>query len=414
MQSKRLFLLVLVAVLVALGGFIVVNRNKQIVQEEPADIPEAHVDFGFDLLRLLGMQRQDRNLLFSPAGLAWSLSMTMNGAEGQTRDEIARTLHLENYSIDAINAAAKRSIAHLGSLDQQIQVSIANSIWLKQGYPLKDSFKTTMEQSYFMEGDTLDISSPQALQRINGWVNEKTQGKIPSVIDRLDDEMGMILLNALYFQGKWKEPFRPDDTEERRFSLTDASSLMHPFMKRSDMMQYLETKTFQSVRLPYGDNKEMQMVVLLPKTSDVHTFLGSITYSDWMRWMWLYEEENGTLLLPRFRMEWSSEQSDLKSALNQLGMSQAFLDSANFPGLSEEPTKIGFVGQKVSMEVNEEGTKAAAASPIGFGIATGVGINSEPPEPFSMEVNKPFFFAIITTETQEPLFMGIVMNPAQD
>jgi serpin B len=211
----------------------------------------------------------------------------------------------------------------------------------------------------------------------------------------------MYIINAVYFKGSWTKEFDKKLTETRPFTLSDSSTKSKPLMKKDGNFPYLETDSFQAINLSYGKNERISMYVFLPKNID--TFVNDLTPEKWNSWMTGFHTKKGTILLPKFKMEYEKQ---LKDILTTLGMSIAFSDKADLSGIGKE-LKISEVKHKSFVDVNEEGTEAAAVTIVGI-----VGASmSAPQETFYMEVNKPFFFAIRDNQSGEILFLGIVQNP---
>lgn len=225
-------------------------------------------------------------------------------------------------------------------------------------------------------------------------------GKIPSIVQAIPSHMVMYLINAVYFEGDWTTQFDKRLTEDRTFTPAEGAPKKHPLMRRHGKLPYLETEDFQTVSLSYGKNKRLAMYVFLPK--NLKSFVEKSDVNKWSNWMQQYRETEGTILLPRFKMQYQKELRDL---LAQLGMGIAFSDHADFSGIGTENFLISEVRHEAYVDVNEEGTEAAAATGVGIGITSG------PKKIFYMEVNRPFFFAISDRETNAILLMGIVQNP---
>jgi serine protease inhibitor len=216
-----------------------------------------------------------------------------------------------------------------------------------------------------------------------------------------------VLINAIYFKGTWTHEFDKNETDARPFHVRDGSVKIVPLMAVTEEFSYLENEKLQAITLPYGDG-EMSMKVFLPKeNSSLEEFKTMLTSENWAAWQKEFEVEKGTILLPKFRLEF---EASLNEALKSLGMATAFDENANFTKMINEDDHVSItnVKQKTFIEVNEEGTEAAAVTGIEMGI-TSAPIN----QPFHMEVNRPFFFAITEDATDTILFMGSISNPEQ-
>lgn len=373
-------------------------------------ISAANTRFGFQLFSEVFGQDGDRNLMVSPYSVSSALSMLYNGAAGDTQQAMADTLELQGMDLQAVNQANQALAAELENADPAVQLAIANSLWARQGVPFFPEFLNQVQEFYGAEITNLDFSDPAAVDTINGWVSEQTQGKIPDIVDSIDPDQAMFLINAIYFKGNWTIEFDPSATQEQPFYLPDGSTKPHPLMGRSGNFNYLETEQFQAVNLPYG-NERLSMYVFLPKDgaadSDLAAFAETLTAENWETWMAQFSQQPGNIRLPRFKVEYDVTLND---ALQALGMTPAFnAGQADFSNLSSEPTAIDRVRHKTFIEVNEEGTEAAAVTAITI-RTTSVQIE---PEPFQMTVDRPFFYAIRDNQTGTVLFMGTIVNPEE-
>jgi len=214
----------------------------------------------------------------------------------------------------------------------------------------------------------------------------------------------MVLINAIYFKGDWSRPFDKQKTTQKPFYSANGGSKQHPMMAQQGEYRYADTNLFQGVMLPYGEGRRMSMVILLPKKSSSLTELQrNLTAENWEQWMMQFRNRQGSIQIPRFKLEYDVE---LRSVLSQLGMANAFTNGANFSNLSQVPTKINRVKHKTFVEVNEEGTEAAAVTSIEIRMTAAI-----PTEPFQMNVDRPFFCAIRDNQTGSILFMGSIVNP---
>jgi len=364
----------------------------------------AYECFSFQLLSQLVKQDPDTNVFVSPFSVAIALVMTYNGAQGNTEQAIAKALGLDGLSLQEINAANQWLLSIGDNLNSQIQIAFANSLWVKQGISLDDDFVQRLKVAYLSEAANLDFVNPDAATTINRSVAEKTQEKIKELVAPIQIKNAiLVLINAIYFKGIWTQQFDKDRTKERPFTLPDGSLRSHPMMSQSSQYLYYEREKFQAVSLPYGDGR-VSMYIFLPKeSSSIEEFKTLLTVENWRSWMSRFYEMEGDIELPRFKSEYCKVLND---ALITLGMGEAFSDDANFEGMGAGAFMISQVIHKAFIEVNEEGSEAAAATAV---IMT-KGVMSR----FSMMVNRPFFYAIRDNQTGVLLFMGFVLNPALD
>jgi len=380
------------------------TRSTQISSE----LPFAHNAFGFSVLQELLKKNDDSNIVISPTSITLALSMTYNGASESTKLSMANTLKINKIDIKKLNEDSALLIKLLSNPDPQVTLSFANSIWYRKGISFLPEFLSTNKTYFNAEIQSLDFSLPSASDTINAWVSKNTKGKIPTIVEKpIDSSIIMYLINAIYFYGSWTHEFDPTLTQMKPFTLPDNSKIQHLLMKQTQNdYLYQETNTFQAIQLPYGKNKQLSMIIMLPKTS-LTTFLRQLTHTTWNSWMKSFSEMEGTVLLPKFKIEYKTS---LKNTLLALGMVPAFSsETANFSGMrKQKDLVISDVIHKTFIDVNEKGTEAAAATAVVM-MKTSM---AEPKKTFLMEVNKPFFFAITDTQSSEILFMGVIKNPA--
>lgn len=385
------------------------NAQKANVKQNRSVNPklvEANTRFGFKLFSEVLKQDGKENVFVSPSSVATALAMTYNGASGSTQQAIAKTLELQGMSLAEVNQSHANLREILESADPKVQLSIANSLWANQEISFNSEFLQRNQKFYDATVEKLDFSSPSAPQTINNWVKENTRGKITQIIDRINPDQVMFLLNAIYFKGNWSREFDKKQTADRPFYLTDRTQKKYPFMRQSGKYAYHETNQFQAVSLPYGDGR-LSFYVFLPKSpSNLTEFHKTLTAQNWQTWMKQFSRREGSIQIPRFKL---SYEIGLKKALSALGMQVAFDPSnANFTGLSSTKTNIDQVKHKTFVEVNEEGTEAAAVTSVGI-VATSIQIDRTPP--FNLVVDRPFFCAIRDNQTGEILFMGSILDP---
>ncbi len=362
--------------------------------------------FSLNLFRKLRQQAIGENIFLSPASVAFALSMTYNGATGDTQKAMAEALSLKDMSVAELNQANAALKASLENPDKTVELAIANSLWARQGIPFQPEFLKTNQEFYGAKVATLDFGDRQAPNTINDWVNENTRGKIKQIIDQLNPDEVMVLINTLYFKGAWTDPFPPEATQEVPFYVTPGKAKKHALMSRGGRYPYLETAEFQAISLPYGNNARLSMLVFLPKPNQtLAAFEQRLTPENWQQWTEQLRPRQGSITLPRFKQQYSTE---LKTALSALGMGIAFdANRATFGQLSPVSTKIDQVQHVAVIAVDEAGTEAAAAT------AVRIGVTSAPPpsEPFEMIVNRPFWFAIRDNQTKVVLFLGAISDP---
>ncbi len=366
-------------------------------------VAQAYNAFGFELLARTGKPLPRRNVFISPAGAALALAMVGNGAAGATRRQMANTLRLGDLTPSQINEANAALMERLSELDPKIQLRVANGIWTAKDARIRPEFIAVNHNAYHAEIAAADFGNPQTLGEINQWASRETGGKIQNFLDPpLDPRLRLIVLNAIYFKGDWTIQFDKTLTRDLPFTLAGGQSIAHPRMARTGSFDYCENDDLQAARLPYGDGK-ISMYLFLPRHG-LDAFLQNLNAESWERWLKSFSSRKGRLELPRFKLE---NKYDLTETLKAMGMPLAFGRDADFSGISPEPLMIGWVRQQTYVDVNEEGTEAAAVTGVGV---RAMAVRREPP-PFELIVDRPFFIALRENQTGLILFLGTILDP---
>jgi serpin B len=390
------------------------NSQKPEESRLMAQSPNALVDsklvdanrrFSFKLFSEILKQDSKKNVFVSPTSVAIALSMTYNGANGETQQAMAKALELQGMSLQQVNQANDALKASLETADPAVQLAIANSLWVKQGVTFKPDFMQSNQQFYKAKVTELDFAKPEAPGIINSWVKENTRGKIDKIVQQIDPADVLFLINAIYFKGKWTNEFDKNQTSERPFYLSNGTQKPHPMMSQSGKYRYYENETFQAVSLPYGKGRLSLYVFLPQKDTNLDRFQEQLTPENWQQWMNQFGMRQGSIQLPRFKFDYDIQ---LNTALKALGMEEAFdAGRANFSNMSPASVKIDEVMHKTFVEVNEEGTEAAAATSVRAVLTSA----RMPSQPFRMVVDRPFFCAIRDNQTGTILFMGSIQEP---
>ncbi|BDI33681.1 serine protease inhibitor [Capsulimonas corticalis] len=366
-------------------------------------VAAANTDFGFRLLRRLALEKTDANVFFSPFGVTQALTVAMNGADGSTQATISQTLGLQGIAIKDINSANTLLLPSLESADPQVDLSVANSIWVGKGITPSAAFQQICVQSYDAQAAALDFSSPSAADTINSWVDNKTNGKIDKIVSPSDiADSQMVLTNAVYFHGKWGSAFEKPLTRNGLFHLASARVKTLPFMSQDATFNYLDSKTLQAVSLPYGDGR-ISLYIIAPKDSGgLNAFLSTFHPSDWNDLLQNMRPASMTMIMPRFHVSYEARLND---ALASLGMGAAFQPGANFSPMGLRDGLISAARHKAILEVDEEGTIAAASTEIYMTASVKM------PPVNVMRVDRPFFCAIRDNATGTLLFAGAIRDP---
>jgi len=316
------------------------------------------------------------------------------------------TLELNGLTIDEINENYKMLIDALASVDPKVLMSIANSIWYKQTFNVEQDFIDVNQDYFYAEVSPLDFTNPDAVTTINNWVADKTKNKITEILDQIPAEAVMYLINAIYFKGIWKYEFDESETEEKPFYLSDGTTKDVPMMAQEGSFNYFSNDILQAVEMPYGAGN-YSMIILLPQSNKTpDDIIDQLSNENWNRWLSeFYEAEKVQIHLPKFKFEY---EDSLNNELINMGMEIAFSPyDADFSKINPlEQLYISRVIHKSFIEVNEEGTEAAAVTLVEISR-----IISEPETGIHFYVNQPFIFAIKEKYTNTIIFMGKVMEP---
>lgn len=359
-------------------------------------------DFGFSLFKYLYTSRTDSNVMLSPVSVALALGMTYNGTAGTTRQAFETTLCLSGLSQHDVNRVYSNLMNHLLIADPNLLVAIANSIWYRNTFSVEQMFLDTNHFYYNAAINPLDFSDPGAKDIINSWVAAQTRNKIPEIINQITPDDMMFLINAVYFKGSWKYRFDPTQTTAMSFDLGNGTNVNANMMFQEDTFPEFQNNIFSAIELPYTLNK-FSMIIMLPKSgktiNDIITNLSSQNWNDWLN---SFAERDMKVYLPRFKF---ATDKTLNAALSALGMGIAFTDGADFSGINPNVgLQITEVKHKTYIEVNEEGTEAAAV------ISIGIGTTSLPDNQFM--ANHPFLFAIKDNKSEAVVFIGVLGNPS--
>jgi serpin B len=347
-----------------------------------------------------------QNVFISPLSVALALSMAYNGARGDTQRAMAGALGLGSMAAGDLNAGSAALLAHLRGLDRGIELSLADSLWLRQGMRALPAFRQALLRYYGARTTTLDFGDPRAPAAINAWVSRQTHGLIQSIIERIPTDMVLYLIDALYFKGAWSAPFQAGLTRPGPFTPAGGGRRTLPMMSSTGSYRYNKTQTYEAISLPYGAGKVAMYIVLPAASSGLRGLQNWLDAGTWQGLPATLQEAMGTIVLPRFTVDYGT---GLKTALVALGMGLAFdplrADLSAMVELDGQRAYIGDARHKTVLKVDERGTLAAAVTSIG------VAATAMPMSTFKMTVNRPFFCAIRDETTGLLLFMGGIADP---
>ena len=362
--------------------------------------------FGFGLLRELDKTRADSNIFMSPLSASMALGMTMNGAAGQTFDEMRAALAFGTRPAEEINTSYRSLIEMLRALDPTVDFRIANSIWYRAGFPFEQTFLDESRRFFDARVSGLDFASPSAAPSINDWVRQSTNGKIDQIVDGpISNDVVMYLINAIYFNGSWTTRFDRNQTRTEQFHTIGGTTAPIAMMRRTDTVYVAETADAQVVDLPYGGGA-FSMTILLPKQGKtLGAVVSSLTAESWASAVANTTPRSIELQMPKFTLRWEALLND---PLQALGMRQAFnAGGADFTRMSRaagDRLYISRVKQKAFVDVHEEGTEAAAVTSVEIRVTCACG-------PQVIRIDRPFVFAIRERLSGTILFLGKIVRP---
>jgi serine protease inhibitor len=410
MKHFKIFLLVLVSVFLVQCSKKPIGNNQPIPEEPIVDLPllekeliEADNRFGLKLFEeIVKEESSDSNIFISPLSVAMALGMTYNGANGETQEAMQKTLELEGFTLEEVNQCYQHLTESLTQLDPKVEFGLANSIWYHLALTPREEFLDLCQEYFNALVRGLNFSNPDAADTINGWVEEKTNGKIKDLVNKpIGPSILMFLINAIYFKGDWTYQFDKADTKDDWFYLTNGSKKLCKMMEQRGLFNYFENDVIQVVDLPYGD-EDFSMTIFVPKYgTDINSLIEEFDQDKLSYWFTCLERDSVNVYLPKFKLEYGV---GLNHALITLGMGIGFFAGADFSRMYEGGgVYIDSVKHKSFIEVNEEGTEAAAATVV---IMKGGG-----PSVLQIRVDRPFVFMIRENASGTILFIGKIVHP---
>lgn len=363
-------------------------------------------DFGVRLFSQLAADTHE-NIMISPLSASAALTMLLNGAEGETYTQIREMIgYPAALDIKGINEAYKSLVGQLLHVDPKVTLTLANAIFYRQDFDVKPPFIQAMDREFDAHIRPLNFANPSAVEVINQWASDQTRGRIPKVLEEIDPEMVMFLMNALYFKGDWTYQFDASQTFDGNFYLDNGEVITAPTMRGNKKTRRYAGSGFDVVELPYGQSN-FSMVVVLPQSglNEVHAGFSPALWKEITDGLDSESQFTETIVqMPRFTFDFDAMLND---PLKSLGMVNAFNEKlADLSGISDWDIFVSFVKQNTFVEVNEEGTEAAAVTTVGVGV-TSVGPDQGPP---FFIIDRPFVFAIRERTTNTLLFIGQLTN----
>ena len=379
---------------------------KIILRKKSAEVIEADKAFGFELFREVYGLSQAENLMISPLSVSYALGMTYNGANGTTLDAFNDVLHFGDLTTQEVNESYKDLMDQLLTLDEQVEFSLANSIWYKEGFQVLAEFIQTNKDYFDAAVEEIDFDDPQTVEIINQWIEDKTNDKIKDMLDAIPADAVMYLINAIYFNATWKYEFEKDKTYTGDFRKSESVTSQAEYMRVSGDFNYTANADFSAVELPYGDST-FSMVVMLPaqdkELSDLVDQLDTENWDSWFTASWVTGVQ---VDLPKFKYEFKDL---LNSPLTNLGLGVAFTaGEADFTRIHPDGNLyISRVIHQTFIDVQEEGTEAAAATIVEVNLTSAGGSGN----PINFKADRPFLYVIKENSTGAIVFIGSVGSP---
>jgi serine protease inhibitor len=350
----------------------------------------------------------DSNAILSPPSAALALSMVLTGARGETADRMARAL---DPDADVPDPAGRSGALLAAARDRKdVTLQIASAVWVDTMLALQTGFQRTLASSYGAVARSVPLGSPRGLAAINRWADSATRGKIASLLNEPLPDSGLFVANAVHFKGKWLKPFDTRETRQRDFTLHSGRRVRVATMERTGAYGYRRAPGYQIVRLPYRGGRTSMYIVLPDSGVTIAALVDSLTDQGWPASLARADFRTVHILLPRFKVE---QTISLEPVLKAVGFGIAFdVGRADLRGIAQwkrdgRPAElyISRALQKVFVEVDEEGTEAAAV--------TGILVTAKevPPPPVQFVVDRPFLFLLRDEVSGADMFVGSVARP---
>ena len=381
------------------------------MSQDVKNIVNASNSFSLELYRYL--IDAEKNMFFSPISISTALSMVYTGARETTAEEMKSTLgfNLHWRRMPIAFEALLQEFEEIGEKEPASILKIANALWLQKEFSLLENFQYILSTHYKGSLIELDFKKvEEAMEKINQWTNEKTAGKIPKIFERKEDLEGseLVITNAIYFLGNWKESFKEKDTKDLPFYLISGSEIKVPMMYQKKRFVLAERPSYQALMMDYKDQR-LAMIFILPRSiGAIAEIEKTITVEKIEQIVKNTSANEVEVYIPKFTFSYSTE---LSKNLRKMGMVSAFTDEADFSGITDPKYfKISKVIHKAFVEVNEKGTEAAAVTAITMRVLGGP---LEPPQIPVFKADHPFIFLMYDKQTEAIMFMGRVMDPSK-
>jgi serpin B len=361
-------------------------------------------NFALKIFKKIAEDELGKNVFISPLSISIALGMTLNGADGSTYEAMRSTLSLSGITQQEVNESYQSLIQLLTKIDSKVIMQIANSIWYRNTISVKPDFIETNKKYFDALISPMNFNDPATVNTINNWVKESTGGKIDKIVENIDPRTIMYLINAIYFKGSWQYQFDKNKTTDDLFKKESGGTVQCKMMNMETDFYISSNDTFTMLDIPYGKGN-FSMTILLPaKEKTVKDVVGILTDAAWKNSLNSLSKMKKQLYMPRFKMEYKIK---LNETLKALGMEIAFDPyNANFKKIYEGVGNayISSVDHKTFVDVNEEGTEAAAVTSVTVGV-TSIQDNI-------IKLDRPFIFVIREKTSNCILFIGKLEDPS--
>ncbi len=376
-------------------------KPNQLLKAIPATFAEQTSEFAFDFLKKHNAEEKaDKNYFVSPLSLHIALGMLLNGTDTKTKEEIQKSLRVSS-DLAVTNGIYKDLMEGLPNADPKVTNTIANSVWYRNTFSVEKSFLDVLKASFNAQTYAEDFTNTATVGKINNWASDNTNGKIKKVIEQIEPAHVMFLMNALYFKGDWKIPFKVENTRDESFAGTIGTKSVK-MMSMQEKVKYAKRSNYQALELAYGGGNYVMTIILPEGKTSVGEIINTMSASEWKSLNTTLAEQKVIVGLPKFTVEY---ETNLNSVLSKMGMPTMFTDLADLSKISPPAgkLKVGFVKQNTFVAVDEKGTEAAAVTTIG------VELTSMPILP-EFICNRPFAFFISEKQSNTILFAGKIVN----
>lgn len=384
------------------GEGVISKRKKSNTDNISTSVVNGNSEFALNIFKELNGEDINKSILISPISISTALTMTYNGANSTTKEAMGKALGYKGIENTEVNQSYNKLLNHLENIDNKVELNIANSIWIREGEKIKEDFLQNNRSNFNAEISTLDFSKESSVNTINKWISDATKGKIDKMLEPpIDPGVIMYLINAIYFKGEWSTQFDTKNTYDHNFNTFKGNVQSVKMMNRKGKVEYMKDDDYKAVRLPYGNGNTSMYCILPDEGVNINTFIENMSIEKWKAIREnITEVDDVVLKIPRFKLEYGIK--ELNDSLESLGMGEAFSDQADFSGIRED-LYISRILHKAVIEVNEKGSKAAAATVVEIKETSAM-------EPIAFVADRPFMFIIADDTTGTILFMGKLLD----